>query len=174
MKSAIVPALALLLCGCAGYKLGPGKPHAMQGVNTIAVPVFKNNTLIPRIEVLTTNSLIKQFQTDGTYEIASEDSADAIVEGTIVSIERRSDRSLRGNVLASTEFDMDLKIAYTVTQRATGKLLTKGEATGSTSFFVGNDVQQDQRQAMPLAAEKAAVQIVSLISEGWQKSDSER
>jgi hypothetical protein len=120
MRSAIVPVLALLLCGCAGYKLGPGKPYYMKDVNTVAVPTFKNNTLVPRIEVLTANSLIKQFQTDGTYEITSEDRADAIVEGTIASIERRAARSLRGNVLATTEFEVDLKIAYTVTQRTTG------------------------------------------------------
>jgi hypothetical protein len=32
---------------------------------------------------------------------------------------------------------------------------------------VGGDVQQDEQQALPLAAEKAAVQIVSYLSEGW-------
>ena len=38
---------------------------------------------------------------------------------------------------------------------------------GTTSFFVSNDVEQDERQAIPLAAEQAAIRLVSQISEGF-------
>jgi hypothetical protein len=44
---------------------------------------------------------------------------------------------------------------------------------GQTSFFVSGtnvlaaDVLQDERQALPLAAEELAVRLVSQISEGW-------
>ena len=30
-------------------------------------PTFKNRTLVPRIEVLVTDTVIKQLQQDGTY-----------------------------------------------------------------------------------------------------------
>jgi hypothetical protein len=45
--------------------------------------------------------------------------------------------------------------------------------TGRTTFFVSGsnalaaDVLQDERQALPLAAEDLAVRLVSQISEGW-------
>ena len=168
----VVPALALLLGGCAGYKLGPSKPYFMQQTETIAVPSFKNNTLLPRMEVLAANCVIHEFQVDGTYKIVSENQADAVLEGTVVNVDRRPARSLRGNVLRTTEFDMNLTVSYNVMQRTTGKVLTQGTAIGTTSFFVTGDLQQDERQAFPLAMEKAAVQIVSQISEGWQKSES--
>ena len=48
---------------------------------------------------------------------------------------------------------------------------------GTTSFFISggstgqdlltSDSNRDERQAMPLAAENLAVQICSLVSEGW-------
>ena len=40
-------------------------------------------------------------------------------------------------------------------------------ASGSTSFFVSGDVNQDERQAIPLAAQGVGQRIVSDISEGW-------
>lgn len=167
MRFSLFAAFALLLAGCAGYKLGPVKPTYMKGITTIAVPSFKNTTLVPRIEVLVANSVVKQFQQDGTYQITSENQADALLEGTIISIERQPARSLRGNVLATTEFDLILTLDYTLTNRITGKLIAHKQAVGRTSVFVGGDLQQDEQQALPLAAEKAAVQIVSLLSEGF-------
>ena len=60
------------LGGCLGYHIGPVKPNYLSDVHTIAVPTFKNNTLIPRIEALVTGTVIKQFQQDGTFTIARE------------------------------------------------------------------------------------------------------
>ncbi len=166
-KFSFLPVAALLLAGCAGYHIGPVKPTYLRQVKTIAVPSFRNETLLPQLEVMAANCVIRQFQTDGTYEIASTDNADAILQGTVRSVQRQPFRSLVGNVLATTEYELDLTMDYTLTDRVTGKVLVKHSATGATSFFVGGDVQQDEQQALPLAAEKAAVQIVSYLSEGW-------
>ena len=45
--------------------------------------------------------------------------------------------------------------------------MTSSVVYGSTSFFVGDDITTDERQAIPLAAEEVAVHLVSQISEGW-------
>lgn len=166
-KFLFLPVAALLLAGCAGYHIGPIKPTYLKNVHTIAVPSFKNATLVPRLEVLVANCVIRQFQDDGTYEIGSTENSDAILQGTIRGIDRQPARSLVGNVLETTEFDLNMTIDYTLTDRITGKLLAKHTVVGSTSFFVGGDVQQDEQQALPLAAEKAAVQVVNYLSEGW-------
>ncbi len=163
-------AAALLLFslgGCAGYHIGPIQPYYLKAVHSIAVPVFKSNTLIPRVSVLITDSVIKQFQQDGTYQIANRDSADAILTGTIERITRTPARSVRGNVLATSEFNLTLQVRYTLTDRATKKDLTSSVVYGTTSFFVGDDITTDERQAIPLAAEEAAVHLVSQLSEGW-------
>jgi len=170
--SAILAA-TFLLAGCAGYHVGPIKPTPMANVKTIAVQTFKNDTLEPRIEVLLASTVIKQIQQDGTYQIAREDTADAILEGTLTEIERKPQRSVRGNTLLTREYDLILRVRYRVIERATGRELESRNVNGRTSFFVSGsnalaaDVNQDERQALPIAAEDLAARLVSQISEGW-------
>jgi hypothetical protein len=159
--------LGMFLSGCAGYHLGPAKPSYLRDVHTIAVPVFKNTTLIPQIEVLVSDTVIKQFQQDGTYRIANEDRADAVLKADIISAARAPARSLRGNVLATTEFNLVLRVRYTLVGKDGRPLAGPAEAAGTTSFFVGSDVVADERQALPLAAEEMANHLVSQLSEGW-------
>ena len=167
MKKAFAPLLLVfLLGGCAGYQLGPATPGYLRQVHSIAVPTFTNATLVPRIEVLVTSTVIKQFQQDGTFKIVNADVADATLKGEIVGVNRSPARSVRGNVLSTTEFNLNVTVKYTLTGRD-GNVLTPGAVSGSTSFFVGSDVSTDERQALPLAAEELARHLVSQLSEGW-------
>lgn len=169
MKTSVV-ALALLislsLSGC-GYKLGEIRPTPMRSVRTLAVPTFKNLTYEPRVEVLMADTLIKALQQDGTYTIVATNQADAILECTLRRIERRSIRSVQNNVLATAEFELVLEITFIVTDRVTGANLIEGQVRGLTTFFSGSDLQTLERQGIPLAAQDAAIQISSQISEGW-------
>jgi hypothetical protein len=160
--------LAVLCSGCVGYHLGPAKPASLSQIHSIAVPTFRNSTLVPRIEVLVTGTVIKQFQQDGTFRIATQDNADAILKGEIVAVGRTPARSVRGNVLSTTEFALTLRVNYTLMGRD-GKPISGGggSAAGTTTFFVGSDVNTDERQALPLAAEELAGHLVSQLSEGW-------
>ena len=174
MKFALLaPLVALLIGGCAGYHIGPVKPAKFDGIKTIAVNTFKNDTLQPRVEVLLANSVIKQIQQDGTYKIADESTADALLEGTLDEIRRRPSRYVLGNVLQTREYTLQIRVRYKLTQRGTGKVLDERTVSGTTSFFVSGsgsiaaDVNQDELQAFPLAAEEMAVRLVSQISEGW-------
>lgn len=166
------PFLAATICcaclsGCLGYHVGPAKPYYLRDVHSIAVPTFKNGTILPRIEVLVTDTVIKQFQQDGTFRIAGDDGADATLKGEIIRIARTPARSVRGNVLATTEFNLNMRVRYTLVGRDGNPLAPAAEATGTTSFFVGSDVVTDERQALPLATEELATHLVSQLSEGW-------
>src|SRR5207253_3464763 len=110
---------------------------------------------------LVTNTVIKQFQQDGTYQIASEDHADAVLKAEISRIARSPARSVRGNVLATTEFNLSMRVKYKVVGKDGKQIGPSGEAAGNTSFFVGNtrtavedpqapvgDVTADERQAL--------------------------
>ncbi len=159
--------MVCLLSGCLGYHLGPAKPAFLKDVHSLNVPVFRNNTLITNLEGVVTDTVIGQIQQDGTYQITNAESADAVLTCTIEKVQRTPDRSVTGNVLLTSEFDLDLGIRYVLSERATGKILDTGRIDGQTSFFVGNDVQQDERQAIPLAAQQLAVRLVSQIAEGF-------
>jgi hypothetical protein len=168
VKKAFVPlVLAFLFQGCAGYQLGPATPAYLRQVHTIAVPTFANTTLVPRIEVLVTGTVIKQFQQDGTFRIVNADVADATLKAEIVGVSRSPARSVRGNVLSTTEFNLTMTVKYTLLGRDGKPLGAAGAVNGATSFFVGSDVSTDERQALPLAAEELARHLVSQLSEGW-------
>jgi len=166
LKASLATVFCLALCGCLGYHVGPVKPYYLRDVHTIAVPTFKNRTLVPRIEVLVTDTVIKQLQQDGTFQIVSGDKADATLAGEIFSIIRSPARSVRGNVLATTEFNLALSVKYSLTGRF-GEQLAASQTVGNTSFFESSDVTNDERQALPLATEDLATRLVSQLSEGW-------
>jgi hypothetical protein len=179
VKNVLAVALAgLALSGCLGYRIGPAKPHYLQDIHTIAVPVFENKTLIPRIEVLVTDAVIKQFQQDGTYKIANADKADATLKCEISRVNRSPARSVVGNVLATSEFNLTLHVKYKLLGPDGKSLGPIGDVAGTTSFFVSTssvvsnkqvlgDVTTDERQALPLAAEELAKRLVTQLSEGW-------
>ena len=167
MKALLTTLFCLALGGCLGYHVGPVKPYYLRDVHTIAVPTFKNRTLVPRIDVLVTDTVIKQLQQDGTYQITNGDKADATLTGEISRITRAPARSVRGNVLATTEFTLWLVVKYSLTGRDGKQLVTPTDAIGTTSFFVSSDVTSDERQALPLATEDLAGRLVTQISEGW-------
>jgi hypothetical protein len=168
VKVILTAALACFsLTGCLGYHIGPVKPYYLRDVHTIAVPTFKNHTLLPHIEVLVTDTVIKQFQQDGTFQIAKGEDADATLTAEIIRINRLPARSVRGNVLATVEFNLSMSVRYTIIGRDGTPLVRSAEATGYTSFFVSSDPATDERQALPLATEDLATRLVSQLSEGW-------
>ena len=168
MKRFLAAALAIVcLSGCAGYRVGDVKPNHLSDIRTIAVLNFRNNTFNPRVETLVTNTVIKQFQQDGTFQITTPAKADAVLDGVVTAISRGPTRSVRGNVLATQEFNLTINVAYTFRDKSGNPRVGPGAISGTTSFFVGGDVTTDERQALPLAAEELAKRLVSQISEGW-------
>lgn len=168
MKSFAAAAItAFLLAGCLGYHIGPIKPAYLRDIQSISIPTFENKTLTPRIEVVITDSVIKRFQQDGTFQIADGDRADAVLKAEIVRVSRAPARSVRGNVLATVEFNLVVRVRYRLIDRSGKQLTGPLEATGTTSFFVGSDVTTDERQALPLAAEELASHLVTQVAEGW-------
>lgn len=155
-----------LLAGC-GYKLGEIRPTPMRTVRTLSVPNFKNLTYEPNVETLLADTLIKVLQQDGTFTIVDSNRADAILECTLRQIERRSVRSVQNNVLATAQFELILDVTYVVIDRVTGATLLEGQVRGRTTFFSGNDLQTIERQAIPIAAQDAAIRLTTEITEGW-------
>lgn len=183
MRLAFSLAAVMLFAGCAGYTVGPIKPTPMRKVQKICVKNIKNETLHTRIEVPITNAIIKQIHQDGTYEVTDEARADAILTVKIEEIRRRPARSLRGNLLQTREYLLQIRGRYTVTETHGGRVLDSRNLTANTSFYVTGggreetlntstsliaaDSNQDERQALPNAAEEFATRLVSNISEGW-------
>jgi len=70
-------------------------------------------------------------------------------------------------VLATREFTLKLELKYELVDRVTGVTLQRGTITGDTSFFINNDLQTDERQAIITAINELAQKLVGRIAEGF-------
>jgi len=185
---ALLTTVALYSNGCAGYHVGSVKPSVYADIHNIYVPTFKNETLEPRIAVITTNAVIKSLQADGTYQVTGKDKADAILRGSVSRIERRQLRSSRKDTLKTREMRLFMIVEWGLYDPVTGRKLkyreTKrldeqhrnsgtdlkdrpGRVTGRTQIFLDPNFQLSERNALPLAAMDAANNLTGQISEGW-------
>lgn len=181
-------AAILMLTGCVGgYSVGAVKPAEYEGINSIYIPTFENDTLEPRLSVLTTNAVISAIQQDGTYTVTTEGAADAVLRGKIRRIENRQQRSANNNVLRTREMMVQVQIDWYLENESgqrierrnafgvdkaqrdllSGRHRSSGQVTGRTSIFLDPNYQLSDRQALVLAMEDAAEQLVSSLSEGW-------
>lgn len=180
-------ALALAFTGCAGYQMGDVKPTAYQSISRLHVPTFENKTLEPRVSTIVTNAVIKGLQQDGTYEIVSKENADAVLVGEIERIERRQLRASQTDTLKTTEMQLFIVVEWSLVDPKTGTKLEYAEAkdpsgtraetstlryrpgrvVGRTIQFLDPNFQLSERNALPIAAEDLAKQLVGQLTTGW-------
>lgn len=79
--------MLLLLAGC-GYHTAGAVSHLPPDVKIIAIPSFQNQTHSYHVETGLTEAVIREFNTRTHYRVVqSEASADAVLQGTVVSVE---------------------------------------------------------------------------------------
>lgn len=160
--------LSASLVGCAGYQLGGSKPTALAGVQSIAVPVFANETLDPQVGVRATNATVTALAADGTYRIESSDRADAILEAAVQRIDYIQIRSDRLDTLRPSELENIISIGWTLRDaRGTTKVLASGTAVGTSRFFLDPSTQTSRTNAQPDAVQTAARFIASQLGDGF-------
>lgn len=182
-----IPLVATLFSSCAGYSPGASQPSQYAGIKKLYVPTFENDTLEPRLASLVTNAVISQLQQDGTYQVTDQKNSDATLVGKVRQVRRQQQRSANNNILRTREMLVTLVVSYYLKDSTgvkieeaniygvdkeqrdviTGQRREGGQVTGTSTIFLDPNFQLSEREALPLAAEDAAEQIVSFISEGW-------
>jgi outer membrane lipopolysaccharide assembly protein LptE/RlpB len=160
----LVVLLAATLCGGCAYRLGPA---STMNVRSIAVPNFHNKTLEPRISVQITDAVISRFQTDGAIRVVAEEAADATLTGEITDWRREPLLFRQDNSLVAKEYMLYITAHVILTDNRTGKRLVDSDFTGRTKYFFANDMNQSERQALPLAADDLARRITDRIVDAW-------
>ena len=158
-------ALALGLCGCAGYRLGPVHPELTRG-KTIQVNFFENRTLEPRLVEAVNRALRKSLQQDGSYKLNTRGEGDVIVNGAVLRYERQGVSFQPNGILTVRDYQVTLIVKVTATERASGKVVVDREVTGRTTVRVGADLPSADRQALPLLADDFARKATTLLVEG--------
>jgi hypothetical protein len=161
-----VCALALLCAGCAGYHLGPVKPDVVAGAQSIEIVPFNNQTLEPRLGDAVTQALRENLQTDGTYRLATSEPGDIVVTGVIVTYQRSGVSFLATDVATAQSYRVTVTAHVIARERATGKLLLDKNVKGETLLQTGSDLEDAERQSLPVLAEDLSRNISELLTEG--------
>jgi hypothetical protein len=157
--------VALLVSGCAGYRLGPTDGTAA-GSRTIQLTPFSNQTMQPRLGDAVTTALRRAVQQDGTFRLATREKGDLVVTGVLTHYDRRELSLLPNDVLTVNDFRINVTARVTAKDRSTGKTVLDRDVTGYTLVRAGSDLASAERQAMPVLAEELARNITSLLVDG--------
>jgi hypothetical protein len=154
-----------LLCGCAGYRLGPANGQAA-GSHSIRVALFPNQTFEPRLTDALGSALRRNLQQDGTYRLSTRGDADVVLQGVITGYRRAGVTYQPRDTITPRDFLITMTAKVTATERSTGRTLLDREVLGRTTIRGGDDLTSAERQAVPLLAEDLARNITSLLTDG--------
>lgn len=158
-------AMALSLAGCAGYRLGPTN-GAIAGARTVQIVPFENKTLTPELSDWLMNSLRRNLQQDGTYQIATHEDGDIILSGVVTGYHRSELSVQPADVLTVLDYEITITADVTARERATGKVIFSKQVKGRTSLRAGNDLTSAEQQSIPLMTDDLAKRTLALLVDG--------
>jgi len=158
-------AIALLLCGCAGYRLGPTGGQTA-GARSVQITPFLNHSLEPGLADELTESVRKSVQQDGTFRLATHGDSDLILEGVIINYRRREVSLSDDDVRTVQDYQVSMGVQVSIRERYTGRVVADREVRGSTLLRVGDNLASAERQAAPVLAKDLARQITALLVDG--------
>ena len=155
----------LILGGC-GYRLvGTG---GFKGANSIAIPVFKNNSSEPGIERNITTKVREAFIRDGRLDVISESDADLVFKGQINHYQLKAiSFDDKGN---ATEYWVIMTIDVKVRDAAKDKYLVNQTFRTKWDYTVSSELVSSERaryEAIGEASKDFADKMVSIIIEGF-------
>lgn len=162
---ALLALSAMVISGCAGYRLGPSN-GTEAGARSVSVQPFVNATLEPRLIDAVSIALRRSLQQDGTFRLETAEDGDVVVSGVITDFTRDELGFQPQDTLTVRDYEIRIEAEVTATERATGKVLFTRTVSGRTALRVGNDLASAERQAVPMLAANLARNITTLVTDG--------
>ena len=124
--------ICLILLVACGYQMVGKETHVPPGLNSIAIPTFKNRTYEPGIEVPFTQAFLREFILDRRVNVVDRAQADSLLEGVITDFRIYSvSYDPSGLVL---EYQTTVMLDLTLKDR-TGKVLWEEKNFSETQWF---------------------------------------
>ena len=164
----ILPALlaAFALAGCASYRWTSPVPENMR---TVSVPTFRNESDLVEIGAVATRQVLREFQREGTFRIASPDDAAVEVQGVVKTASAGLMYFKREMSMRAYERRLIVTADVSVIDRRSGKVVVDNRRyVAETTYFSDADMTTARRDASGRAAEDLARQIVDdVVSCRW-------
>lgn len=162
----LAPLLALLLLsGCAGYRLGSMLPA---DIRTVHMPSCINNTSEPLIEQDVTRAILSQIQIDGSLRVADADTADSILEVTLIQFWLDPVAYAKDESSTANQYRMSIRAAFVLRRRADNSVVVESPGvTGWYDFDFAGDMTSSKAVALRPAAEDLGRRILNRIVQYW-------
>ncbi len=160
---------ALALAGCAGYRWTSPVPADMR---TVSVPTFRNETDLVELGAVTTRQVLREFQREGTFKIASSDDAAIEVQGVLKSASAGLIYFKRQMSMRAYEQRLVVSAVVSFVDRRSGKVVVDNRPyVAETTYFADTDIATARRDASGRVAEDIARQIVDdVVSCRWDNA----
>jgi outer membrane lipopolysaccharide assembly protein LptE/RlpB len=142
----------LLPLGC-GYQMVGKETHVPPGLNSIAIPTFKNKTFEPGIEIQFTQAFLNEFILDRRVKVVNRAEADTILEGVVQSF------TTYGVAYDKSGFVLQYQIGVVVDlslKDRTGKVLWEEKGLGESQWFRASSSGVTNEAAKQAAIQKTA------------------
>lgn len=158
---------AVSLTGCVGYRLGSMLPP---DIRSVYVPMFVNETTEPLIEDEATRAAIKEFQKDGSLQVAgTPEEADALLKVTLVGYDLSPLTYDITKKTAANEYRLTLTAALVMTRAKGGDVLAESpNVQGESTFVVSGDFTSSKQRGLPVACQDLAHDLIETVVETWR------
>ena len=160
----ILPAVlaAFALAGCASYRWTSSVPADMR---TVSVPTFRNESDLVEFGAVATRQVLREFQREGTFKIASSDDAAVEVQGVIKSASVGRIYFKREMSMRAYEHRLVVAADVSFVDRRSGKVIVDNRRyVAETTYFSDTDIATARRDASGRVAEDLARQIVDDVT----------
>jgi hypothetical protein len=154
--------------GC-GYHLQGGETNLPPDVRSLAIPIFANQTIQTGIESEVTRALVNKFISAKRLTVRGQNSADALLTGTVKSFITSSVAVTAGTQI-TTGYRATLTVAILFQRQKDGKTLFKEELSEWWNYSVVSDLavtESNKREAIRQISLLLAEKIHELILENF-------
>ncbi len=152
--------LLLFISGCGVYSFsGSG----VSGINTIAIPVFDNQTAEYGIRETLTEKIAERFVQDNTLKVVNEKTADSILRGVITKYEREAHTFDEEENIKEYIVRIWMKVSFE--EKKNKKIIWKEDDLLGWGIYSAEDETEDLGKER--AIEKLAEDIVNKTVKGW-------
>jgi outer membrane lipopolysaccharide assembly protein LptE/RlpB len=106
--------------------------HVPPGLNSLAIPTFKNLTFEPGIEVPFTQAFLREFIRDRRVNVVDRAEADSVLEGSIRYFTMSSVAYDKSGFVSEYQASVVLDLAL---KKRTGEVLWEEKSVYETTFF---------------------------------------
>jgi hypothetical protein len=162
----LVVVILLLWVGGCGYR-PHGRGSLPPEIQRLHLAALKNSTLRPGLQGIVGTAILGRLQQEGRIRTAPQETADAVLEGTISAYQNIPVAFEQGDI--GRRFRVRLILNMQLKERNGEKVLLKDEVLGEAYYTAGTGVvttRAAEEEAGLRAAQDLAVRVVTRLLEG--------